>query len=176
MSDGAPGGAGGEPEGFTTPQNWWWRTGPVAAGAAVVFDMDGVLSDAAGRQHYLEWPNRDWDAFFEACGDDEPVAEVARLLHLLDPALQVVLLTARPLRVRPQTLGWLERYGLRWDLLIMRDWGDYSASRTFKRIVVSELRGYGFDLRLAFEDDRRNHEMFHAEGVPCVYIHSGYYD
>ena len=35
---------------------------------------------------------------------------------------------------------------------------------------------YGFDLRLAFEDDRRNVEMFHREGVPCVYIHSGYYD
>ena len=31
-------------------------------------------------------------------------------------------------------------------------------------------------LDLAFEDDRRNLEMFRAEGVPCVYIHSGYYD
>ena len=26
------------------------------------------------------------------------------------------------------------------------------------------------------QDDRRNYEMFHAEGVPCIYIHSGYYD
>jgi hypothetical protein len=41
---------------------------------------------------------------------------------------------------------------------------------------VGELRDYGFDLRLAFEDDRRNVEMFHGEGIPCVYIHSGYYD
>ena len=158
------------------PDNWRWRDGPVPAGPAVVFDMDGVLSDAAGRQRSLEWPNRDWDAFFEACGDDAPVAEVARLLSLLDYELRIVPLTARPLRVRPQTLGWLERYGLRWDLLVMRDRGDSSASRSFKRIVVSELRAYGLDLRLAFEDDRRNHEMFHAEGVPCVYIHSGYYD
>lgn len=159
-----------------TPESWWWRSGPVAPGPAVVFDMDGVLSDAAGRQHYLERPHRNWDAFFEACGDDEVIAEVARLLELLDHGLHVVLLTARPLRVRPQTLGWLERYGLRWDLLVMRDWGDYMASRTFKRLAVEDLRSYGFDLRLAFEDDRRNYEMFHDEGVPCVYIHSGYYD
>lgn len=159
-----------------TPESWWWRAGPVPAGPAVVFDMDGVLSDAADRQHYLERPHRNWDAFFEACGDDQVIAEVARLLELLDPALRIVLLTARPLRVRPQTLGWLERYGLRWDLLIMRDWGDYSASSTFKRMVVGDLRRQGFDLRLAFEDDRRNYEMFHAEGIPCVYIHSGYYD
>ena len=39
-----------------------------------------------------------------------------------------------------------------------------------------ELRAFGFDLRLAFEDDRRNLEMFHEEGLPCVYIHSGYYE
>ena len=41
---------------------------------------------------------------------------------------------------------------------------------------MRELRHFGFDLRLAFEDDRRNVDMFHREGVPCIYIHSGYYD
>ena len=40
----------------------------------------------------------------------------------------------------------------------------------------TELRRYGFELRLAIEDDRRNVEMFRAEGVPCIYMHSGYYD
>ena len=45
-----------------------------------------------------------------------------------------------------------------------------------KRTSEDELRHFGFDLRLAFEDDRRNVAMFHAEGIPCVYIHSGYYD
>ena len=158
------------------PENWRWRAGPVAPGPAVVFDMDGVLSDATRRQYLLERPRRDWDAFFEACGDDELVDEIGRLLEVIDDDLQIVLLTARPVRVRPQTLAWLDRYGLRWDLLIMRYHGDYSASRSFKRESARDLWGYGFDLRLAFEDDRRNVEMFHAEGVPCVYIHSGYYD
>ena len=32
------------------------------------------------------------------------------------------------------------------------------------------------DLRLAFEDDPSNHAMYVAVGVPCVYIHSGYYE
>jgi hypothetical protein len=30
-----------------------------------VVDIDGVLSDAAGRQHYLEQPRQDWRSFFE---------------------------------------------------------------------------------------------------------------
>ncbi|MGH9087645.1 MAG: hypothetical protein ACRDYZ_05960 [Acidimicrobiales bacterium] len=156
--------------------NWHWRAEPVAPGPAVVFDIDGVLSDATSRQHFIERGRRDWAAFFEACGDDPVIEEVARLLELLDPDLVVVLLTGRPLRVRPQTLAWLERYGLRWDLLVMRDRGDYSQVSVFKRATVADLRDHGLDLRLALEDDPSNHAMFVGEGVPCVYIHSGYYE
>ena len=78
--------------------------------------------------------------------------------------------------MRPQTLAWLERYGLRWDLLVMRDRGDYAFVTDFKQGVVEDLRRHGFDLRLALEDDPSNHAMYVAEGVPCVYIHSGYYE
>jgi hypothetical protein len=164
------------PPATDVPPNWCWRSGPVAPGRAVVFDIDGVLSDAVGRQHYIERGRRDWTAFFEACGDDPVIEEVARLIELLDPSLTVVLLTGRPLRVRPQTLAWLERYGLRWDLLVMRDRGDYSQVTMFKQGVVHDLRRYGLDLRLALEDDPSNHAMFVYEGIPCVYIHSGYYE
>lgn len=163
------------PEHWIDPNNWYWRDGRVEAGPTVVFDMDGVLSDATKRQHYIDFPYRDWEAFFEACGDDDLIDEVARMLECLDRDLRIVLLTARPLRVQAQTLGWLRRYGLRWDVLIMRDWGDYMAAARFKQLTVHELRAYGFDLRLAFEDDPRNVHMFHTEGIPCVYIHSGYH-
>ena len=78
--------------------------------------------------------------------------------------------------MQPQTLSWLAHNDLRWDLLVMRNRGDYAQVSRFKQAAVGELRAYGFDLRLAFEDDPRNRDMFHAEGVPCIYIHSGYYD
>ncbi len=159
------------------PGNWTWRRGRIERpGQAVVFDVDGVLSDAVGRQHFIERGRRNWDAFFDACGEDAVIAELARVLELLDPALQIVLLTGRPMRVQPQTLAWLERYDLRWDLLVMRSRGDYSQVTWYKRDTVDELREFGFDLRLAFEDDPNNFAMFHAMGIPCVYIHSGYYE
>jgi beta-phosphoglucomutase-like phosphatase (HAD superfamily) len=115
---------GSWPEGDRS--NWTWRAEgePHPVGPAVIFDIDGVLSDAAGRQHFLERRRRDWASFFEACGDDPVIEEVARLLELLDASLAVILLTGRPHRVRPQTLAWLKRYGLRWDLLVMRSRGD----------------------------------------------------
>jgi hypothetical protein len=158
------------------PSNWRWRAGAPPAGPTVVFDIDGVLSDAAGRQHFIEWDRNDWNAFFDACGEDPLVEDVAHLLGLLEPSLRIVLLTGRPIRVMPQTLAWLEHYQLRWDLLVMRNRGDYAQVTFFKRRAVAELRNYGFELQLAFEDDPRNRDMFRAEGVPCIYIHSGYYD
>lgn len=166
---------GGGPAG-RHPAHWTWRDGPAEPGPAVVVDIDGVLSDASSRQHYLEAPRRDWRAFFDACGDDPVIEEVRALLDLLDPHLRIVLLTARPNRVHPLTEAWLARYRIRWDLLVMRPWGDYELSRDFKQSSVWDLRAYGLDLRLAFEDDRRNVEMFRAEGIPCLYVHSGYYD
>ncbi len=161
---------------MSVPDHWCWRAGPVAPGPAVVVDMDGVVSEASGRQHFLDRPGRgDWEGFFDACGDDPLIPETARLLELLDPGVAVVLLTGRPVRVRPLTLAWLERHELRWDLLVMRARGDYSVSLESKREEVAALRAGGFDLRLALEDDVRNREMLQAEGVPCLYVHSGYY-
>ena len=94
---------GPQPEG--EQGNWTWREGDGAArprGPAVVFDIDGVLSDAAGRQHFLERGQRNWTSFFEACGDDPVIEEIARLLELLDSSLAVILLTAGPRGSNPR--------------------------------------------------------------------------
>jgi phosphoglycolate phosphatase-like HAD superfamily hydrolase len=161
------------------PSHWRWREAPAEPAAAVIFDIDGVLSDATGRQHFLEGDpsgKKDWRGFFDACGDDPLLDDVAALVDVIDRDVVVVLLTGRPVRVQPNTLTWLERNRLRWDLLVMRNAGNYTHSPEFKRLTVKELRARGFDIKVAFEDDHRNIEMFKSEGVPCVYIHSGYYD
>ena len=59
----------------------------------------------------------------------------------------------------------------------MRPWGDYEVvARLQAGVACGSCAQYGFELQLAVEDDRRNVEMFRAEGVPCIYFHSGYYD
>jgi hypothetical protein len=158
------------------PHHWIWRDGPVDPGEAVVFDMDGVLSDASQRQHYLDGPFQQWEAFFAACGEDDLIPEAAELARLIDPQLTVILLTARPVRVRRQTLDWLHRHPVRWDLLVMRDDGDWASSHSFKQAEMGDLQARGFAVRLAVDDDPRNVEMYRRAGVPAVYFHSGYYE
>jgi hypothetical protein len=159
--------------------HWRWRDGEIEPGACVVFDLDGVLANGDHRQHLLN-PERgkrkDWKTFFSRAGEDLLIEEVASLTVLLDPALQRVLLTARPTTIQELTLDWLSRHSIRWDLLVMRRDGDFSPSPEAKRDAVRELRAAGFEILLALDDDRRNVEMFHAEGIRCLYIHSGYYE
>ena len=154
---------------------WTWHGSPLT-GTAVVFDVDGVLSDAAARQHYLKGPRPDWEAFFSASAEDPLIDEVATLLGLLSKELAIVLLTARPARTGALTVDWLARYELRWDLLVMRRDHDYRPARAVKQEAVREMLARGLDLKLCVEDDLRNVEMFRAEGLPALYIHSGYYE
>ena len=169
---------GTRPEGDRS--NWTWRVddgGPHPGGPAVIFDIDGVLSDAAGRQHFLERGRRDWTSFFEACGDDPVIEEIARLLELLDPSLAVILLTGRPHRVQPQTLAWLKRYGLRWDLLVMRSAGRLRPGHRVQAVGGARTCApTGSTCGWPSRTIRPTTPCTSRPACPCVYIHSGYYE
>ena len=135
-----------------------------------------MLSDASRRQHHLAGAVRDWAAFFEASVDDPPIPEGIRLVERLCDGRTVVLLTARPAGLADTTLAWLERHGIRWDLLAMRRDGDRGSSPDVKRALLADLRADGYEPVLAVDDDPRNLVMYRCEGVPTVYLHSGYYD
>ena len=53
------------------------------SGPVVLVDIDGVLSDASGRQHYLLGKNKEWWNFFEAAIDDPPIIESIQLVNRL---------------------------------------------------------------------------------------------
>lgn len=135
-----------------------------------------MVSDAAHRQHHLQGAAPDWDGFFGACHLDEPIESGLRLVDALDPGLTVVLCTARPDWVLDRTVEWLDRHAVRRDLLALRPSAMALSSPRYKSGVLDHLRRAGFEVTLAFDDDRRNVDMFVGAGVPTVYIHSGYYD
>jgi hypothetical protein len=154
-----------------------WRRDPRPVGRAVVVDIDGVLSDASTRQHFLNNPEgvRDWEGFFGTVGDDRPLVAVPALLQLLDPSVTVILLSGRPAWVAERTREWLERHGIRWDQLVVREGDDVMDPASFKRDVVVALRAEGWDVVFAFDDNEGIVEMFVGEGIPTLYVHSGYY-
>lgn len=145
----------------------------------MVLDLDGVISDASHRQHFLA-PERsrdkDWHGFFHACVDDAVIPHGRALADAVDATAAVVILTARVHEVRDQTVAWLAANQIRHDWLILRGRGEGAPSGTWKRARLEALREAGATIELCADDDPRNVEMMRELGIPTLYVPSGYYD
>ena len=141
----------------------------------IIFDLDGVISDAAHRQHFLKGTERDWDGFFSACTDDPPIISGVKLINVLNKYHKTIILTARPSSVQSKTVNWLKRHSVVWDVLIMRSDDDHRQSSEMKLTALNQIRDAGYDPVLVFDDDPKNIAMFLEQEVPAISVHSGYY-
>lgn len=123
-----------------------------------IFDLDGTLSDGTHRLHLL--PKKDlhltesWSEFNGASIGDSPIQntiDVANALHR--SGMTVVILTGRSDEVKTETMIWLDRYGVKYDSLIMRRASDNRKDTVIKE---EELRKIGLDRIVAAWDDSPN--------------------
>jgi beta-phosphoglucomutase-like phosphatase (HAD superfamily) len=144
---------------------------------AVIWDLDGTLSDDKARAHFVEVERgraRDWHSYFDAIDTDPPIAasmEVLRALHAA--GLRILFLTGRPDYTRPKTVRWLEANGLtEYDALIMRPDGERRPAGYFKAEVVERLRRE-YELVCAFEDRIDVADQLREAGVPVFLYGAG---
>ena len=162
-----------------TPPNWHFRPGAPTSGLLVIFDLDGVISDATHRQHFLRGTRKNFRGFFTAAPADPPYETGLALAASVDDSHAVAILTARPNYMLEGTRAWLAAHEVRHDLLILRPRagrGSHGPSADYKRHELSRLRAAGYEVTAAIDDDQRVIDMYRAEGVFALYIHSGYYD
>ena len=136
-----------------------------------VFDMDGTLADASHRLHFIEREPKDWDSFFEAMGDDKPIRHVIAIARALEAAGHGVdIWTGRPNGYRRHTVRWLEKHGVPWHWLRMRDDGDRRPDHVVKMEWLAEMTS---PIDAVFEDRMRVVAAWRAAGVPCYQVASG---
>ena len=132
----------------------------------VIFDLDGTLALDAHRAHHIQRPvgERDWEAYFNACAEDElnwRVAELAGMYRNRD--LKIVIFTGRVSRVRDITEKWLWDNCITYDLMFMRP----DDNRVDDHILKVEWgRALGLhNIRVVFEDRQRVVDAWRAAGV-----------
>jgi len=164
----------------STPDNWYFRDGEAPAGGPlVILDLDGVISNATHRQHFLRGAFKDFRGFFTAATGDPPYESGLALAASIAGDHTVAILTARPHYMVDDTRAWLDAHDVRHDLLILRPEhgrGSRGPSAEFKRNELSRLRAAGYTVTAAIDDDERIIEMYRSEGVFALYVHSGYYE
>lgn len=143
---------------------------------AVIWDLDGTLSDDRARAHFVEveqGKKRDWKSYFDAIGEDPPIAasmEVLRAMHAA--GIRTVFLTGRPEHTRRTTQRWLKANGLtEYDRLVMRPGGELRPAGRFKVDEIEKLRRE-YELVCAFEDRIDVADALREAGIP-VFLYGG---
>ena len=139
-----------------------------------VFDIDGTLADCSHRIHNIEKQPKDWDAFFAACGYDEPIPHIVSLAVTLHDADQnIVYVSGRSDQCKTETLNWLEAYELPDAPIYMRKAGDHRPDDIVKGELLDQLIADGFQPIMAFDDRDRVVKMWRERGIPCAQVAEG---
>lgn len=76
----------------------------------VIVDIDGTVAKVGERIKFLQQSPKDWDSFYNACFDDEPIPAIVDLVNKLSWEYDIVFCTGRRGSVRSQTAQWLNEH------------------------------------------------------------------
>lgn len=136
----------------------------------VVFDLDGTLALNMHRQHFVTGPTKNWDAFFEACDEDQPNWPIIASLHAFEAYHQVEIWSGRSDAVLGKTKVWLERYNIGHVPLKMRPDGNYRPDAELKQHWLEEA-----PVRpgLVFDDRASVVAMWRRNNIACAQVAEG---
>lgn len=139
-----------------------------ATKGVVIVDYDGTLSDGTHRLHLL--PTKDlhltesWSAFNGAAIGDSPITDTIAIVNgLWVSGFAVIILTGRSDEVETDSRIWLDKYGVKYDFMIMRRHWDNRKDTIIKEEV---LRAIGLEnIVCAFDDSPSVIPHFRSLGI-----------
>lgn len=141
----------------------------------VVFDIDGTVSDASKRLHWVQSRPKNWAAFNRHMGEDPEIASVAALARMLYVDHRLVFCTGRSEDDRSVTEQWLAKHDLKHHGVYMRPKRDHRPDFEVKRDLINQIWQEHGRPDLIFEDRSRNVEMFRSLGLQCLQVAAGDY-
>lgn len=150
-----------------------------------ICDIDGTVANLVHRLHYIDRTPPDWNSFYEACSDDEPIPNIIKIIRmLLAQDAEIWLFTGRMDSglVKEKTLDWLSKHvthghlsvaGLQ-NRVVMRPLDDYRADDIIKLEMLNNMLLCDRNRLVAVFDDRqRVVDMWRANGLICMQVAPG---
>lgn len=136
---------------------------------AVVFDLDGCLSDGKHRLHLLpKYEDRAdtnaWVDFNLASDKDEPIQDNIDLLNILALTHRIIILTGRGAVAKDVTLDWLDKHGVNYDNLIMRGPNDHRPDVEYKESILLPMKD---NIVCCFDDLEHVAKHIRGLGITC---------
>ena len=140
----------------------------------VVFDLDGTLANGRHRNHLVPKPEDAhstyaWDKHNLEADKDEPIQDTIDVCNALyEAGYEIVILTGRCDVSAALTVLWLDKYGVKYDRLLMRPREDHRPDTLFKEEALLLL---GLDDILCCYDDLEHvATMMRGLGLTCYLV------
>jgi len=145
----------------------------------VVIDIDGTITDASARaEKYLSKETKDWDGFYEACGEDKPIEPIIELVQVLSVHYDIVFCSGRRQSVEQNTKDWFNKHHIflqddpEW---LFRKNGDKRHDTLVKPELLNEYLAQHPDKKVAYILDDRNSMVakWRELGYTCLQVADG---
>ncbi len=139
---------------------------------ALIIDLDGTMSNADHRKHFVE--NKNWDSFYANLVHDEPnkwCHEITKLFGMKN--VFILLVSGRPEKYGPVTLEWLEKHGINFDDLFMRKDGDFRKDSIVKEEIYRAEIEPNFEVLFCIDDRKQVVDMWRSIGLTCLQCAEG---
>ena len=143
-----------------------------------IFDLDGTLALIEERRSRarLSSGKMDFDVMFDPdlITLDEPNWPVINSFKALQKAgFQVGIFSGRSAVTEQETKDWLTNYGVKPDLMVMREEGDYTPDDQLKKSWFIKYFGDGSDVEAIFDDRQKVVDMWRSIGLTCFQVAPG---
>lgn len=108
---------------------------------AVIFDLDGTLSDRRHRLFYLDG-KKNWEGFFNAMDKDPPIKAVfEKLFYHLEQNHKIFIVTGRPQHYKDKTVTWLKKHNVKSSSyeIFMRESKNYESDLSLKKRIYEDF-------------------------------------
>jgi hypothetical protein len=140
----------------------------------VIVDIDGTLSKVGDRVKCLQQDKPDWDAFYDRCGEDEPVVKLIEMVNCLRRSYYIVLCTGRRESCRTATQEWfIENNFVGNDQMLMRKNGDKRHDIIVKPEMLENAGIKLSDIAFVLEDRDPMVKKWREMGLICLQVADG---
>jgi acid phosphatase class B len=143
----------------------------------IIVDIDGTISKVGDRIKYLKQSPKDWDSFYNACFDDEPIREIIDLVYMLSSVgHSIVFCTGRRESTRKVTESWITKhfpYNFYYHELLMRLDNDFRHDTETKIEACSNAGILLREIKFVLEDRNSMVEKWRSLGVKCLQVADG---
>lgn len=141
-----------------------WGTKPIA-----IFDIDGTIADGREREHLVsgkDGAKKDWKAYFDLCGEDEPIEFVVNMLRALRETHMIVVVSGRPDTYYMETLYWFVHHDIPFDAIFMRAGSDKRPDTEVKQDILNLMPKE--QIAIVFDDRPSVVRMWRANDIRVI--------